>query len=142
MNEYALPISYLPIQIICLVIFEDILFYVTHRIIHFKWLYKNIHYIHHEWTVPVAIRSQYAHPIEHLLSNVLPVVVLGHLFRLNWICYNIWFNFASINSLLVHSDYKLISFGKEHNLHHRYRNGNYGVTGLIDMFFHTNIKNN
>lgn len=28
--------------------FEDLTFYVTHRILHLRWLYPSIHKIHHE----------------------------------------------------------------------------------------------
>ena len=34
-----------------------------------------IHKFHHEWTAPVGVASIYAHPLEHLLSNLLPVFI-------------------------------------------------------------------
>ena len=52
------------------------LFASSHYIFHKnKWLYKHIHSIHHRLWVPHPIGSIYAHPIEHILANLLPVGV-------------------------------------------------------------------
>lgn len=40
----------------------DIGFYLIHRLMHTKYLYKTIHKIHHEWKAPVGIIAIYAHP--------------------------------------------------------------------------------
>lgn len=62
----------------CIIVVE-IGFYYTHRLLHHPYLYKQIHKKHHTWISPVAISAAYCHPIEHLASNMLPVV-LGNFF--------------------------------------------------------------
>jgi len=52
--------------VICLII-EDFFHYVAHRLLHTSFLYKNIHKMHHEYTAPVGLAAEYAHPIEQLI---------------------------------------------------------------------------
>lgn len=137
LNDYALPYIYLPFQIIGILLVEDVIFYAVHYAIHTKFLYKHIHAIHHEWTAPVAVRALYSHPIEHICGNVLPVLITGYMFRLDWFCYNIWFNMATFNALIVHSDYNICGFGEGHDKHHKYRKYQYGALGVVDMLLGT-----
>jgi sterol desaturase/sphingolipid hydroxylase (fatty acid hydroxylase superfamily) len=56
------------------IIVREILFYYTHRIGHMPAVYKRIHKKHHKFTAPIAPSAEYAHPVEHLLANVLPII--------------------------------------------------------------------
>ena len=42
------------------------------RLAHWAPLYKHIHKQHHEWTAPIGVVSVYAHPVEHVMVNMLP----------------------------------------------------------------------
>lgn len=137
MTSNSIDYKYLPFQILGIIITEDILFYAVHRALHIKILYKYIHSIHHEWTAPVAVRALYSHPIEHFLGNILPVVITAYVYKLDWLCFNLWLNIATINALLVHSDFDLGGFGEGHDKHHKYRKCQYGALGLVDYLMGT-----
>ncbi len=45
------------------------------RLLHHPRLYKYVHKRHHEWTAPIGWVAVYAHPVEHIISNMLPPVM-------------------------------------------------------------------
>jgi len=53
----------------------DTVFYFTHRLIHYPYLYKRIHKIHHRFKAPTSVASMYAHPIEFVFGNLAGVVL-------------------------------------------------------------------
>lgn len=63
------------------VLFRELHFYATHRLIHAKALYKRVHSLHHRNTNPGPWSGMSMHPLEHLVyfsSIVLHWVVLSH----------------------------------------------------------------
>jgi sterol desaturase/sphingolipid hydroxylase (fatty acid hydroxylase superfamily) len=61
-------------QIIFFMLVEDSVFYWSHRLLHHPRVYPYIHKRHHEYKDTVSIASEYAHPLESILSNTLPTV--------------------------------------------------------------------
>lgn len=59
----------------------EIFYYYIHRLFHTKYLYKNYHKQHHEWSAPYAIVAHYANPIQYVLADLVPpfvgVAVMG-----------------------------------------------------------------
>ena len=141
-------------QLLFFMFVEDTLFHFMHRLFHSKhaWLplYK-LHKKHHEHLQPLGMSAQYAHPIEHLISNFMPsfagpcilgakthihVVVLFGILRL-------------YESLDGHSGYdfpwtvfRLIPFGggpSYHYFHHTHNCGNYSsFTTIWDSILDSN----
>jgi len=54
---------------------EDIFFFLTHRMLHIPLLYKHIHKQHHEYDTTFAPVSEYTHPIEYFISNLVPLAL-------------------------------------------------------------------
>jgi len=48
---------------------EDFFFYWIHRAAHTKFLYKHVHYVHHEYIQNVSICATYAHPLEFVFAD-------------------------------------------------------------------------
>jgi len=122
------------------VVTEEVLFYTLHRIFHScPVLYSRIHAYHHRWTVPVPMVALASHPVEHLLTNLVPVFCGPLLFATQWWQIQVWTLLATVNSVWSHSEYSLTGFEKRHILHHQKRIGNYGVLGIMDYLCDTEL---
>ena len=123
---------------------REIHFYFTHRLLHWRPIYKKIHYLHHK-NVNFGPWSGLAmHPIEHLLyftGVVFHWIVLSHpihaIFHLQH---------AALTTLWGHTGFEKLEISKNisipkasdyfHYLHHRYFECNYGGgTFPLDKLF-------
>ena len=122
-------------------IFRDAHFYLVHRLLHFKFLYKHVHALHHK-NIDIGPWSGLAmHPIEHLLyfSGVLiHWIILSH--PLHAILH---IQATGLTPALGHLGFdKYLFRGKTpltlgqryfHYLHHKYFECNYGGDGTVPM---------
>ncbi|KAF5800661.1 putative 4-alpha-methylsterol monooxygenase [Helianthus annuus] len=114
-------------QLIIYFIIEDYTSYWLHRAFHIKWVYENIHKVHHEYTAPTGFTSQHAHWLETLVFGIPgylgPAIVPGHM-----ITFLLWLFLRHTESVEIHSGYdlpwtlkKYIPFyggAKFHDYHH------------------------
>lgn len=126
-------------ELIVFVLVEELGFYYSHRLLHHPRLYKYIHKRHHEWTAPIGIVSIYAHPVEHILSNLIPpalgpILMGGHL-ATSWL----WFGLALLSTTVAHCGYHFpfLPSPEAHDYHHLKFNQNYGVLGVLDRLHGT-----
>ena len=119
------------------IIFET-LFYWIHRLFHTPWLYKTFHKQHHEYQVTVTIAASYNHPVDYMLTTMLPVVVgITLLHKLHIVTHYMFVFYATIFGDLTHCGYDMpwypwgvIPLGAPigfHDYHHSVNIGNYGV---------------
>ena len=67
-------------QLFGLVLFLELWFYTTHRILHHRFFFRHIHQLHHTVTSPRPYSVAFAHPLEYIFHNLgggllLPLVV-------------------------------------------------------------------
>jgi methylsterol monooxygenase len=105
--------------IVCILV-DEIGFYYSHRLLHYKFLYKHIHKKHHVWQSPIAITATYCHPLEHLFGNLLPaaggpILMQSHI-SVMWL----WLTLVTLTTLTTHSGYHLpfCHSSEFHDFHH------------------------
>lgn len=93
-----------------------------------------------EFTAPVAFSSTYCTLTEHILSNILPIVLGVMILRPHWSLMVMFFCSLEIGTLSTHSGYNLPfnSNALQHDWHHFFYTENYGPTGLLDSFHGSN----
>ncbi|KAJ0559046.1 putative 4-alpha-methylsterol monooxygenase [Helianthus annuus] len=114
-------------QLIIYFIIDDYANYWIHRLCHLKWMYENIHKVHHEYSAPMGFATLHAHWMDVILFGIPsflgPALVPGHMITLF-----LWLALREIESVENHSGYdfpwtlkKIIPFtaGAEyHDYHH------------------------
>lgn len=126
-------------EILVFSLVEEVFFYYSHRLLHHRRLYSKIHKVHHEWTAPVGVVSMYCHPIEHILSNIIPVTVgpllMGSHLATTWM----WFTLGLMTTTVSHCGYHLpfLPSPEAHDYHHLKFNNNFGVLGVLDRLHGT-----
>ncbi|XP_052059240.1 fatty acid hydroxylase domain-containing protein 2-like [Mytilus californianus] len=145
---------------------EEIGFYYSHRLMHHPRLYKYFHKLHHEWTAPIwiiciyapigiiciyapigiiciyapiGIICIYAHPLEHCISNLMPImmgpIIMGSHLATGWM----WFFVALVSTTISHSGYHFpfLPSPEAHDFHHQKFTNCFGVLGVLDRLHGT-----
>lgn len=135
-------VYYFAAYLIMLVI-HDTYFYWTHRIMHHKTLFNLMHLVHHKSTNPSPWAAYAFHPLEAIVEQGIFVVFLftipvhkSHIgiFFLISILYNIYGHLGwelYPKGFSKHFIGKWINTSVNHNQHHKYFKGNYGLYFLF-----------
>ncbi|MBE9661815.1 sterol desaturase family protein [Mucilaginibacter myungsuensis] len=148
-NKHHLTLAYSPIDkygwgyyffsFVLMIIVHDTYFYWTHRLLHWKLLFKHAHKVHHQSMNPTAFAAYSFHPIEAVVQmGIVPVLVftiphhisvvtvfatyslilnvsghVGYDYMPKWFVRSKWFNWHNTPT--------------HHNLHHTNFKTNYGL---------------
>jgi len=121
---------------------EDLFHYVFHRLLHWGPLYRGIHKVHHEYSAPVGIAAEYAHPIETVILGMgtfagpMSIVLTTADFHI--ITMLVWVSVRLCQTVDAHSGYDFpwslrtfIPFwagADHHDYHHQMFVGNYATS--------------
>ncbi|KFY40934.1 hypothetical protein V495_05172 [Pseudogymnoascus sp. VKM F-4514 (FW-929)] len=123
--------------VFCIAI-REVLFYYSHRLLHQPRFYVPIHKFHHRFIAPVAMAAEFAHPLEHILSNMLPVSVPPQLIGAHIITAWAFIAYVLLETVTVHSGYDFGgNLASMHDLHHEKFMVNFGTVGWLDRFHGT-----
>jgi len=117
---------------------EEVCFFYVHKWLHEnKEMYAAVHKIHHTWTAPISLVAIYCHPFEHLVSNILPVMLGPMICGSHVAAVGVFLFVGTIHTLIVHSGYWFCDDNGMHDEHHAKFNVNFGVMGLMDSIYGT-----
>lgn len=122
------------LQLLGLTLLTDLFFYVGHRLLHRPWWMRHVHELHHRFTAPTGLASQYQHPVEFALTGVGPLALAGLVLAPDLATMALFAVMGSINVVATHSGYNLpfTTWAGHHDLHHARTVGNFGVTEIFD----------
>lgn len=129
---------------------HDAYFYFTHRLMHHPAIFKWTHLVHHQSTNPSPWAAYAFHPVEAIIEQGI-LVLFYFIFPIHITHLGLFFLFSIIYNIYGHLGYELyprgfnktiigrwINTSTNHNQHHQYFKGNYGLYTLIwDRLFGT-----
>ncbi|KAK8750442.1 hypothetical protein OTU49_014833, partial [Cherax quadricarinatus] len=101
------PLHRVLAHLLVCILLEEVAFYYLHRLFHQRLLYTHVHKIHHQWKSPIAITAAYAHPVEHVLCNLVPLMLGPVLVAAHPATLWVWATLATLGTLIHHSGYHL-----------------------------------
>lgn len=146
MNVWEL--TYLVLSFILALGFHDIYFYLTHRLLHLRFLFKIVHFKHHRSHPTNALSTFSFHPIEGIIQ-ILVVPLVAFVIPLHEGVLLLFTAFLIFVSVYGHSGYELrpnkkglfriFNTSLHHYQHHEFVNYNFGIyLHLWDDIFGTN----
>lgn len=135
--------------LLLLSLFNELHFYIVHRIMHIKLLFNQFHYIHHQSKIPNVYSVYSFHPVEAFLLSTVPLCIAPfvNLASLSYVIFpliSILLNYAG------HCNYRFgrgdtlhfLAFGTRHHHHHAKYSKRYGFAlDFFDQLFSKNKLN-
>jgi len=127
-------------QLVVAIISNEVTFFYGHWWMHAnKWMYANVHKRHHEFKAPMAIAAIYCHPLEFIISDIMPMATGLALLRPHLFTAWTWCIFAVLGTQTHHSgvswpwiDRYTTAQPNFHDYHHEKFSVNYGNLGWLD----------
>jgi len=140
-SKFGIP--YFVFAYVLMIFVHDTYFYWMHRLMHHPKLFKILHLVHHKSTNPSPWAAYAFHPLEAVIeAGIFPVFLFT--FPVHPIHLGVFFLFMIVYNVYGHLGFELypkgfskhpigkwINTSVNHNQHHQYFKGNYGLYFLI-----------
>lgn len=140
--DYQWPLAIA--QLALLFVWNEVHFYVSHRLLHTRWLYRHVHRLHHESVIATPFAIYSFHWLEAaLLGSVIFLPLFAWPFEFPALC--LLPVMSLIFNTIGHSNYDVFagtrySASVEHSQHHHRVAGNYGFyLPWLDNWFGTRL---
>ena len=130
---------YLLGSLVLMALVHDAYFYWTHRLLHWRPLYRRIHHVHHRSTSPTPWAAYAFHPLEALVQAGVYVVIV-FLVPAHPLALGLFLLYMIVRNVMGHLGFETFGRGfavhpltrwhtttTHHDLHHRRGHGNYGL---------------
>jgi sterol desaturase/sphingolipid hydroxylase (fatty acid hydroxylase superfamily) len=112
-------------------------------VFHHRWFYKRFHKQHHTFKTSVALNTEYAHPLEHLISNVLttfggPLLLGSHVLVFwSYFAFRLWetFDGHSGYTIPILSPFSVVPWWTGPQMHDFHHSHNIGAFGTMTCFW-------
>ena len=131
--------EYFLFSIVFMILAHDFYFYWLHRLMHTKYFFKNIHYVHHRGSDTTSAASFCFHPVEAFL-NMCAILLQATIFPVHPYAIMAFNVFMMLYNVIGHLGYEffpkfwvnnpltdLFVTTTHHNMHHKKTHGNYGL---------------
>lgn len=141
--ENISEVIWYPIQYPLMIITFNLIFSFFHIMFHkIRFLYKNVHSVHHRLRTPHPIGSIYAHPIEHIFGNLLSIGVAIWLVSAKFWLASIFIIHTAYETVDGHIQYMNPEICSKHFIHHakmvyNYDNSPYLIDKIIGSYRET-----
>ncbi len=73
--QHGLP--WLLLSLPVMLLWQDLCYYLSHRLLHTRWLFRHIHAVHHRSREPSPWAGFSNHPVESMMTSGLPLTLLA-----------------------------------------------------------------
>ncbi|WP_435315586.1 sterol desaturase family protein [Cellulophaga fucicola] len=131
-----------------LTLWNEVHFYIVHRIMHQKFMMRNVHYIHHKSRVSTVYSVFSFHWLEALLLSTIPLTIVPFI-PFSIVAVFIYPLVSILLNFAGHCNYRFGDgkgtswklFGTYHNEHHSRGRKNYGFSlNFLDKLFSKHNK--
>ena len=140
MNPHIPSLNTLMADFLLGLVAREVLYYI-HRALHHPSIYVCIHKMHHKYTDPISFAAEYAHPVEHILASIHPIILPLTLKGTHFLSLMAFTVFQLWEAAADYSGYDFLKLppASIHDLHHEKFRVNYSTLGTMDWIHGTDV---